>query len=72
MELVRNSLKAIEEQLPIDIFYRCHKRYIINMKHIQKVDGNARNLVLTLENIEEKIPVSRAKTETLLQHFQKA
>ena len=72
LELVRNSLKAIEEQLPSDIFYRCHKRYLINMEHIQKVDGNARNLVLTLENIEEKIPVSRAKTETLLQHFQKA
>jgi len=69
-ELIRNSLKAIEEQLPDSHFFRCHKRFLINLAHLIKVEGNARNLELNLENIEEKIPVSRSKSEALLRHFQ--
>ncbi len=69
-ELVRNSLKAIEEQLPPADFYRCHNRFLVNLRHIQKVKGNARNLDLVLEGIEEKVPVSRSKSESLLQLFQ--
>jgi len=70
-ELMRNSLKAIEEQLSDDLFFRCHNRFLINVNHIQKVDGNARNFDLILEDIEEKIPVSRNKSERLHQLFQK-
>lgn len=69
-ELIRNSLKAIEEQLPVTHFFRCHNRFLINLTHLIKVEGNARNLELNLENIEEKIPVSRNKSEVLLKHFQ--
>lgn len=69
-ELIRNSLKTIQDQLPSTDFFRCHNRFLINLHYIQKVEGNARNLELVLENIEEKIPVSRSKSETLLQHFQ--
>lgn len=68
-ELIRNSLKSIEEQLSAYNFFRCHNRFLINVHHIQKVEGNARNLELVLENIEEKIPVSRSKSEMLLQLF---
>lgn len=69
-ELIRNSLKAIEAQLPAADFFRCHKSFVVNLHHIQKVEGNARNLELVVENIEEKIPVSRNKSEMLLQLFQ--
>lgn len=69
-ELIRNSLRAIEEQVSSDDFFRCHNRFLINLRHIQKVEGNARNLELVLERIEEKIPVSRSKSEMLLQLFQ--
>lgn len=69
-ELIRNRLKAIEEQLPPTDFFRCHKRFIINLQHIQKVEGNARNLELVSDNFEEKIPVSRSKSEMLQQLFQ--
>lgn len=68
-ELIRNSLKSIEEQLLVYDFFRCHNRFLINLHHIQKVEGNARNFELVLENIEEKIPVSRSKSEMLLQLF---
>lgn len=69
-ELIRNSLKAIESQLPVTDFFRCHKSFVVNLNYIQKVEGNARNLELVLENIEEKIPVSRNKSDNLLQLFQ--
>lgn len=69
-QLIRNSLKAIEEQLSDSDFFRCHNRFLINLRHIQKVEGNARNFEIVLENIEEKIPVSRSKSEMLLQLFQ--
>lgn len=68
-QLIRNSLKAIEEQLSISDFFRCHNRFLINLLHIQKVEGNARNFEIVLENIEEKIPVSRSKSDKLLQLF---
>jgi hypothetical protein len=68
--LVRNSLKAIEEQLPSHLFFRCHNRFLVNLNHIQKAEGNARNLELELRHVEERIPVSRSRSEALLQLFQ--
>ena len=64
-ELIRNSLKKLENELPQEQFFRCHKSYIVNLSKIQKVEGNARNLELILENIEAKIPVSRSKSQEL-------
>jgi len=69
-ELIRNSLKAIEEQLSASVFFRCHNRFLVNLHHILKIEGNARNFELTLMNIEEKIPVSRSKSYKLIQLFQ--
>lgn len=69
-ELIRNSLKSIESQLPELDFFRCHNSFVVNIQHIQKVEGNARNLVLLLQRIEEKIPISRNKSEMLLELFQ--
>ncbi|HKK88499.1 MAG TPA: LytTR family DNA-binding domain-containing protein [Saprospiraceae bacterium] len=64
--LIRNSLKSIEEQLSAYDFFRCHNRFLINLSLVQKVEGNSRNFELVLENIEEKIPVSRSKSKELL------
>lgn len=68
-ELIRNSLKSIEEQLSAYDFFRCHNRFLINLSLIQKVEGNSRNFELVLENIEEKIPVSRSKSKALIELF---
>ncbi|XOV66219.1 MAG: LytR/AlgR family response regulator transcription factor [Fluviicola sp.] len=64
--LVRNSLKSIEEQLSFDYFFRCHRSFIVSTLHIQKVDGNARNLEITLEHTSHVIPVARSKSKELL------
>ncbi|MCB0640175.1 MAG: LytTR family transcriptional regulator [Phaeodactylibacter sp.] len=69
-KLLRNSLKAMTEQLSLPHFFRCHKSYLVNLQHLQEVTGNARNLELTIEQVQEKIPVSRSKSATLLQTLQ--
>lgn len=64
-KLLRNSLKKLDIVLPKSIFFRCHNRFIINGNFIVKVEGNARNLELTLKGCPETIPVSRAKAKEI-------
>ena len=70
-KLIRNRIKAIAEQLPQAIFFRCHNRYIVNTKRITKVNGNARGLYLDLENSQAVIPVSRSKVKAFHAIFKK-
>ena len=64
-KLIRNTLKNIALILPTHIFIRCHNRFIVNGNFIQKVEGNARNLILHLKEIPDEIPVSRAKVKSI-------
>lgn len=70
-ELIRAKLTAIEEQLPGQTFFRCHKSFLVNLRRILKVEGNARNLELVLDHYDQKIPVSRSKSKELQQKLQK-
>lgn len=65
-ELIRNRLKAIEKELPGELFVRCHKSYIVNLQYIEKAAGDMRNLRLSLRGIVEKVPVSRNTSKDLL------
>lgn len=64
-KLLRNRLKYFQEKLPESSFFHCHKSYIVSLSHIMQIEGNARSLELTLNQVEEKIPVSRSKNEQL-------
>ncbi len=64
-KLVRNRLKAFTKMLSKSLFFQCHKSYVVNGNHIVSVEGNARNYELILRGAEERIPVSRAKSEAL-------
>ncbi len=64
-KLIRNRLKNYNPILPSTLFFRCHKSYIINRKHIIQVEGNARNLELNIRKIDFQIPVSRSKSDEL-------
>lgn len=67
-QLMRNTISNIEYQLQSsDIFYRCHKSYIVNLTHIQKITGNARGLKIHFEGLDRNIPVSRSNNEVLKQ-----
>lgn len=64
-QLVRNSLKALVSDFEASQLFQCHKSYLVNVKQVVKVNGNARNLTLTLRYVETPIPVSRTKTKLL-------
>ncbi len=59
---LRNSLNDIEKQL-VDFPFclRTHRAYIVNLNFIINKKGNAQGYLLTLEGVNEKIPVSRKK-----------
>ncbi len=56
MFLSEESLLRWESNLPMENFFRCHSKYIVNLYHVKKIE----NQKLTLLN-GEIIPVSRRK-----------
>ncbi len=56
------TISYFEELLGEDIFFRCHRSYLINVNHIQKIGLWFNNTYqLTMENLTERVPVSRSK-----------
>ena len=43
-----------------DIFFRCHRAYIINLDKVEQVEGNAQGYKLKVRGTEERVPVSRS------------
>lgn len=58
-QLLRSSLKRIESQLSNEWILRCHRTYIVNLKNVIKVEGNAAGYKLSLGFNTDPIPVSR-------------
>ena len=58
--IVHSSLKKIEEKLPIDLFIKIHRSYIINIKKIIDIEDNS---VLIGKEV---IPISRSNRSELL------
>jgi len=63
-ELIRNTMKQCVKDLEsFSMFFRCHRSYLVNLNKIESAKGNAQGLKLKLNQIEEKIPVSRHLTK---------
>jgi hypothetical protein len=58
-ELLRISLKNLEEQIGDDTIIRCHRSYILNIQNAIRKQGNAQGFKILLKLTDEKIPVSR-------------
>lgn len=58
-ELLRNTLKDSQNHLT-EAFIKCHRSFIVNRNKVEKVDGNAQGLVLTISHTEQRVPVSRS------------
>ncbi len=55
------SITFMDELLDSEIFFRCHRGYIINLNHIKKIDIWFNNTYqLEMVTVMEKIPVSRS------------
>jgi DNA-binding LytR/AlgR family response regulator len=59
-KLVRNTLKNIEQMLrPYEQFVRCHRTFIINVRHVEKIHLKINSSYVVLKKLDERIPVSR-------------
>lgn len=58
--LIHQTMKAIEESLPADYFFRIHKSYLVNVMHIDMISGGR----LYVNKVE--LPISRTRKEELL------
>jgi hypothetical protein len=61
-KLCRITLTQLEEQLKyVPAIVRTHRAYLVNTDHIQKIEGNAQGLKLSIKVTPEIIPVSRGQ-----------
>lgn len=60
---VLSTMKAMEEQLSSDVFFRVHKSFIINLKKVSKIKGSE----VVIE--QKMIPISRHKKQELKTKF---
>lgn len=59
--LLRNTLTNIAEQLKTQPYmYRSHRGWLVNSTRVKEVEGNAQGLKLTVDLMEQPVPVSRA------------
>lgn len=58
-ELLRISLKNLEEQIGDNTIIRCHRSYIVNIQNAIHKKGNAQGFKISMKLTDEKIPVSR-------------
>ena len=60
-KLIRSSLSKVKKQLELySEIKHCHRSFIVNTEHLEKVTGNARNFNLHLDHLDFAIPVSRS------------
>lgn len=58
-QMLRGSLKKMEEQVRHASLYRCHRTYIVNLSKVISVSGNAQGYRLHFAATELTVPVSR-------------
>ena len=65
-QMVRYSLTKAEEILKDNKFiFKCHRSYLTNIKHIDKIEGSSQGYRLYFENVDFAVPVSKNYTDKL-------
>lgn len=77
--LVENTLKRVTYRITLSSFeaqlkessnlVRCHRSYLVNLKKVENISGNAQGLKLELKNQSEIVPVSRKYIPVVRQFF---
>ena len=69
--LLRSSLSRLEEQIKHSFIARCHRSYIINLRQVTGISGNAQGYKLQLQNWGVALPVARRYTDLVKEYFKK-
>jgi len=64
-ELVRNSLKNIEQDMLKYNCIRCHRSYIINLLNVSSIKKNGRTYEISIEGTSSPIPISRGYLQSV-------
>ena len=59
-EMIRSTMKSIEDLISDKVLFRCHRAFIVNLDYVQKVEGNSQGYILEMEYSNDQIPVSRS------------
>ncbi len=70
-KLLRSSLSRIEEQIQAPDIVRCHRSYIVNLRQVESITGNAQGYKLHLKNEVTLIPVARRYGDQVTAYFRK-
>ena len=58
--MLRNTLTNIVEQLnAVSGIYRSHRGWLVNTLRVNRVEGNAQGLRLSVDLMQQQVPVSR-------------
>jgi hypothetical protein len=69
--LLRGSLSRFEEQIPHPDLVRCHRSYIVNLRQVERISGNAQGYKLQLKHHPALIPVARRYGDRVADYFRK-
>lgn len=69
--LIRSSLSRLEDQIQNSDIVRCHRSFIVNLKQVTKITGNAQGYKLQLKNVGYSLPVARRYTDLMADYFKK-
>ncbi len=65
-----DSLAEMEDRLPKDVFFRCHKSYIINLNHVKDITPYGRwTYVVRLEDTKHDALITHEKYEEMERMF---
>ena len=62
--LKEQTMKYTEDTLPVDLFVRIHRSYIVNVNHISRIERYGEKQLIVLHN-NEKIKISSARFQVL-------
>lgn len=58
-----NNIGKLEEMLDESTFFRCHRSFIINLKHIALIEPIERTYLVKMVGYNELIPISRSNVQ---------
>ena len=69
-EILRNSLKKLEEILVGFPLKRCHRSYMVNLDNLTMVKKTGQKMTLVLPNVPEVIPVSKTYQNSFKEYLE--
>lgn len=70
-QLIRGSLKRMESQIAFPFIIRCHRSFIVNLKQVEHIKGNAQGYKIELKTeLSGEVPVSRSYSKALFERLE--